>query len=123
MMNRVSVLLSFVLESIASFQLLICRAQEPDWQCSIDGADVRRFNDPVGKRAIVVEPVNADAPGRVRFQGTTWPARSLEDSFQRGEPVLITELESITMVVNRLTGSPSEGNLAEQSKVAAELDI
>ena len=55
----------------------------------------------IGKRAIVVEPITRRAPGRIRFQGTTWPAKSLGKSFRVGDHVLIAALDNITMIVER----------------------
>jgi membrane protein implicated in regulation of membrane protease activity len=100
-MNVALFLLSIALASAASFQLGIWRGGRRDRPRRSPAADGNRFNDPVGKRAVVVEPVTACAPGRVKFQGTTWPARSLGESFRIGEPVAIAELDNITMVVER----------------------
>ena len=100
-MNFALFLLSITLASAVSFLLGIWRGGRRDRPRRSSAADVNRFNDPVGKRAVVFEPVTACAPGRVRFQGTTWPARSLGESFRTGESVAIAELDNITMVVER----------------------
>jgi membrane protein implicated in regulation of membrane protease activity len=62
---------------------------------------MRRFADPVGKSAVVVEPITEHVCGRVRFQGTTWRARSLGACFQPGELGVIADLDNITIVLER----------------------
>ena len=96
--------LSIVLASSASFLLGVWRGGRPNRPRRSPAADGNRFNDPVGERAVVVEPVTARVPGRVRFQATTWPARSLGESFRIGDLVAIAELDNITMVVERWQG-------------------
>jgi membrane protein implicated in regulation of membrane protease activity len=95
LMNDALFVLCIALASAASFLLGICRGES----CCLP-RDNSRYN-PVGKRAVVVEPVTACAPGRVRFQGSTWPARGLGESFRTGEAVAIAELDNTTLVIER----------------------
>ena len=72
--------LSIALASAVSFLLGIWRGGRRDRPRRSPAADGNRFNDPVGKRAVVVEPVTACAPGRVRFQGTKRGLRGASES-------------------------------------------
>jgi len=53
----------------------------------------------VGMKATVSEPIAPGAPGRVRYQGTTWTARSDTESFEVGQTVQIIKEENLTLVV------------------------
>lgn len=55
--------------------------------------------DPTGRTATVIEPITSEGCGRIRFQGTTWPAMGQGESFRAGEVVLISGLDNITMIV------------------------
>jgi membrane protein implicated in regulation of membrane protease activity len=57
--------------------------------------------EPAKKTALVAEPITSTTKGRVRFQGTTWPAKGHEKSFQVGEEVMITGLDNITLFVDK----------------------
>ena len=54
-----------------------------------------------GKQATVVEAISPQRPGRVRFQGTTWEARSYEGSFAPGVAVQIVKNDNLALVVTR----------------------
>lgn len=57
--------------------------------------------DFAGKPAVVVEPITPQRPGRVRFQGTTWSARSYEGSFAAGANVQVVKHDNLALVVTQ----------------------
>jgi membrane protein implicated in regulation of membrane protease activity len=58
-------------------------------------------DDAVGEQAIVVETITPDKPGRIRFRGTTWTARSYDEEHKPGDTVQILEREDLTYYVCR----------------------
>ncbi len=78
-----------------------------------------------GGHATVVEPIAPHAPGRVRFQGTTWRAVSFDEELAEGARVEIMKQQGMTLVVTKSmlgeledeTGSSSSGD-----SVANELE-
>jgi inner membrane protein len=67
--------------------------------------DSRKGNaeeDGVGKIAEVIETVGSIVEGRIRFQGTTWKARSREGDIQVGKKVRILSREGITYIVESI---------------------
>ncbi|HUX50989.1 MAG TPA: NfeD family protein [Spirochaetia bacterium] len=63
----------------------------------------------IGKKAIVTERISEDAPGRVRYAGTTWKAMSYAEPFEVGEEVIIIEKNNLTYTVTRsLLDDPKE---------------
>ena len=65
-----------------------------------------------GREAVVIERVVPDAPGRIRFRGTTWKAESFEETFEPGETVMILETDNLTCYVSRPIGT--EGSELDQ---------
>jgi len=58
----------------------------------------------VGKRAETVSVISAhDFSGRVKYSGTTWPARSESGEIPAGSEVEITGQENINLVVRALS--------------------
>lgn len=55
-----------------------------------------------GKTAVVTEALGEDEPGRVRFQGTTWTARSIE-RVEVGTEVEILGQEGLVLTVQQRT--------------------
>ena len=55
----------------------------------------------VGERAEVVEAITAEQPGRIRFHGTTWQARAVQETILAGTTVTILEKENLTYLVTR----------------------
>lgn len=55
----------------------------------------------IGKRAVVVEKITPDSPGRIRYKGTTWKALSYTETFGEGETVEILKEEDLAFYVTR----------------------
>ncbi|MFI4911076.1 MAG: NfeD family protein [Sedimentisphaeraceae bacterium JB056] len=91
----------FVLFSIAS--LLLTRRYLKNIfigtnRATDDGIDTE--NEYVGKKAIVVVPIDAGGEGKIDFQGSHWKATSKE-SIEEGCRVVITGHCNLTMSVER----------------------
>ncbi len=59
----------------------------------------RRSPEELGERAVVLEAIRPESPGRVRYRGTSWKAVSLTESFEKGDEVAIVAEEGITLTV------------------------
>ncbi|MFW6361145.1 MAG: NfeD family protein [Spirochaetota bacterium] len=59
----------------------------------------RRAPEGLGERALVLEPITPEEPGRVRYRGTSWKAMSLTESFKKGDEVAIVGEDGITLTV------------------------
>ena len=55
----------------------------------------------VGETAEVAETITPEAPGRVRFEGTTWTAVSYDETIEPGEKVSVIEKQGTTLIVTR----------------------
>lgn len=55
--------------------------------------------DGAGTTAEVIEAIAPDAPGRIRFRGTTWRARAFDETIPVGATVTILQKESLTYIV------------------------
>ncbi len=53
----------------------------------------------LGERAVVLEPITPEEPGRVRYRGTSWKAVSFTESFEKGDEVAIVGEDGITLTV------------------------
>ena len=58
-----------------------------------------------GKEVEVTARVGDDLEGRVRFSGTTWPARSLKGPIEPGGRARIVDRENLALVVEPLPGT------------------
>ncbi|HKK49055.1 MAG TPA: NfeD family protein [Alkalispirochaeta sp.] len=56
-------------------------------------------DDATGQTAIVTDPITPDHPGRIRFRGTTWEARSFDETIAEGTTVTILQQESLAYIV------------------------
>ncbi len=52
-----------------------------------------------GETAEVIETVTAHADGRIRFKGTTWPARTKSGSIPVGARALVIERDGMTYII------------------------
>ncbi len=69
-----------------------------------------------GKTAEVIEVITPDAPGRIKFQGTTWKAVSYTESFKPGDRVEILKEENLTFYVTKSIIDDFEDILMDDSK-------
>ena len=56
---------------------------------------------PIGEHCTVIEPIDPDRPGRIRYHGTSWRAVSYDETLEPGETVEIMRKEGMTFVVTR----------------------
>jgi inner membrane protein len=57
--------------------------------------------DYIGKKVKVIEKITPQSPGRIRLAGTTWHAKSYDETFEAGEYAEIIEKENMSFVVTR----------------------
>ena len=65
----------------------------------------------IGQEALVIDRIKPEAPGRIKFRGTTWTAHS-EASIGKGKTVRITgksDTESLGFVVEEANRTASDG--------------
>jgi membrane protein implicated in regulation of membrane protease activity len=55
--------------------------------------------DGAGATAEVIEGITPERPGRIRFRGTTWQARTFDETIPVGATVTILQKESLTYIV------------------------
>lgn len=67
----------------------------------------------MGQHVTVVEPVSEDEPGRVRFRGATWDARSMEGTLPEGAEARIVYRDNLTWIVEATDHSALDQELAE----------
>lgn len=53
----------------------------------------------MGQRVMVIEPVGEDTPGRIRFRGAAWDARTLEGRLPTGSEARLLYRENLTWIV------------------------
>lgn len=58
----------------------------------------------VGRRVAVVSDITPDNPGTVTFDGTVWTAHSYQDSFLKGDRVVIHRIKGAHVVVVKSVG-------------------
>jgi membrane protein implicated in regulation of membrane protease activity len=67
----------------------------------------------MGQHVTVVEPVSEDEPGRIRFRGATWDARSMEGTLPEGAEARIVYRDNLTWIVEATDHSALDQELAE----------
>jgi len=67
----------------------------------------------MGQTVTVIEPVSADKPGRVRFRGAAWDARTLEGKLPEGAEARIVYRDNLTWVVEAVDHSDLDQELAD----------
>ncbi len=55
--------------------------------------------DDSARKALVIETVRADAPGRIEYQGTSWKALSFDKTYEKGQKVWILKKEGAAYYV------------------------
>ena len=67
----------------------------------------------MGQSVTVTEPVSADEPGRVRFRGAAWDARTMEGTLPKGAEARIVYRDNLTWVVEPVDHSDLDQELAD----------
>lgn len=57
--------------------------------------------DAFGQRVLVLESVSPDHEGRIRFRGTTWVARTVEETLESGMYARIVTRDNLVWIVER----------------------
>jgi len=72
----------------------------------------------MGQRVTIVEPVSADDPGRIRFRGATWDARSVEGRLPEGAEAEILYRDNLTWIVEPVDYSDLDAEFADDIGVS-----
>lgn len=67
----------------------------------------------MGQTVKVIQPISADEPGRVRFRGADWDARTLEGKLPEGAEARIVYRDNLTWVVEPVDHSDLDQELAD----------
>mgnify|MGYP006423104255 CR=1 FL=1 len=67
----------------------------------------------MGQTVTVTEPVSAEKPGRVRFRGAAWDARTVEGTLPKGAEARIVYRDNLTWVVEPVDHSDLDQELAD----------
>lgn len=65
------------------------------------GDDVKPDASDSGNTAEVIEQIQPDRPGRIRYRGTSWQATAVDESIPVGATVTILEKQNLTYLVTR----------------------
>lgn len=68
----------------------------------------------MGQTVTVVEPVSVDDPGRIRFRGATWDARTLEGRLPEGAEAEILYRDNLTWIIEPIDHSDLDAEFAEE---------
>lgn len=68
---------------------------------SIEAGQEDDNNDDAGTTAEVNKAISPNKPGRIRLHGTTWEARSFDESFAAGDKVEILKKEGMVYYVTK----------------------
>jgi membrane protein implicated in regulation of membrane protease activity len=96
--------IQFVLWSLVSFVLiLLFRSQVHKWFPALERyKPTTDHTEIIGEEVEVINTVSSDTEeGRVRFQGTTWKAKSKEETIPAGEKAKVVGIKNITLIVGR----------------------
>ena len=81
-------------------------------------ADIDEARAEFGQRVEVLTDVSdSDEGGRIRFQGTSWPAKTAEGTLKKGALARIVYRENTTYIIEAV----DEGRLLEEQNVAARV--
>ncbi len=67
-----------------------------------------------GREAAVLETISPDEPGRIRVNGTSWEAACYDETFNKGDTVLILKQEGMQFIV---TSVIDEADIDKQYKI------
>lgn len=76
----------------------------------------------MGETVTVLEPVEPEDPGRIRFRGATWEARTLEGTLPEGAEAQLLYRDNLTWIVEPAEHADLDAELSEAigSDVSAE---
>lgn len=61
----------------------------------------KKADEYIGRKAVVIERVSPEKPGRIKIEGTTWKAISDTETIEKGEEVEILHKENLTFTVTK----------------------
>lgn len=67
----------------------------------------------MGETVTVVDPVGPEDPGRIRFRGATWDARTLEGTLPKGAEAQLLYRDNLTWVVEPADHADLDAELSE----------
>ena len=70
--------------------------------------------DAFGQVAEVIAPISAEEGGRIRFRGSTWPARCLQGTLIPGSEVRIVDREGLEWIVEPVSPLALEAQLRRE---------
>ena len=69
--------------------------------------------DAIGQTVTVVQPMDEDTTGRIRFRGATWDARTLDGTLPEGASAKILYRDNLTWIVRAASHDDLDAELAE----------
>jgi membrane protein implicated in regulation of membrane protease activity len=88
---------------------LILRFAQGDTSLAMTNEDA----EAMGETVAVVEAVGSDDPGRIRFRGATWEARTLEGTLPEGAEAQLLYRDNLTWVVEPADHADLDAELSE----------
>jgi len=88
---------------------LILRFAQGDTSLAMTNEDA----EAMGETVAVVEAVGPDDPGRIRFRGATWEARTLEGTLPEGAEAQLLYRDNLTWVVEPADHADLDAELSE----------
>lgn len=67
----------------------------------------------IGQTVTVIEPVGEHEPGRIRFRGATWDARTLEGQLPEGAEATLLYRDNLTWVIEPADHSDLDAELSD----------
>jgi membrane protein implicated in regulation of membrane protease activity len=96
--------------SILSLRSMLQRWSGAEHEVQSTDEDLEAF----GKLAEVVTELGPDGAGRIRFQGSTWPARCLQGTLPPGSEVRIVDREGLEWIVEPVSPLALEAHLRRE---------
>lgn len=76
----------------------------------------------IGQHVRVVEAIAPDAPGRIRFRGTDWDAKALDDTIPEGHEAKILARNNLTWIVEPVAEDALDAELDQALDDARRAD-
>jgi membrane protein implicated in regulation of membrane protease activity len=67
----------------------------------------------IGEHVLVVEPVTEEKPGRIRFRGSEWDARSIDGPLSKGTQAKILYRDNLTWIIEPTDAAELDAEFAE----------